>query len=988
MIEILEDRSVPTTINLTDLTGLPAGYAWVAGFNGGGSSGLEPVSPGQGAFTATTQAFYPIGSGTNQINSIDLSSGSGRLIFVVSATQPPAMNVGQGAFTAAPFPVAPSPLPVGPQDFFEFAYNGNDDLTAVNGFGLNLSFTDPTINETYGVNPVFSREAVGAAYSAFMTRDPQGQHFSKLLYPSSSYPLPPGITVPGNQFFAICDPNDWLVNYPGDDLASYWDSTLNKFFQAGNYLSINLNAAGPTNTYSGMSVAAGATQSGSTVTITTTDLLTNLNVGDTVSIAGVAASGYNGTFTVTGKPTANSFTYTNPTSGLPNSGSGTVTDSSMVYNIGFGGPGASQSGTTVTITTMQPLIGMQVGDSVTITGSNVADYNGTFTVTAMPTTHSFTFTHTKTGLPNANFGIVTDTTQSPPLQFGIVPVNYYVLSNGTDTGIFPHPGTGLTGAQYVFGNVFGPLTPSGSAGDMGLLQDQIWQALNRGVALDGVSLTPITNAQTTGKWNDPSTWYTQHASAAFPTFKAAYNTYGKFLHYSTIHGTDSRSDGGTPIYFGNAAYAFSEDETPLGPYNGGQVPSKTIANVGPSDTLTITLGPWAATGPVVTGVHADAGPTAGGTQVIITGCGFAGVTGVSFGSTPATRFTLRADGTLSATAPPHAAGTVHVTVTTPAGTSATSSADQFTYQTRYFAVGSGPGVRATVKVYAAPRTLKRTIFPFGPFKGGARVASGDVNGDAIEDIVVAQGQGGTTLVKVYHGATLAPIRQFKAFPQKAAQRRHIGVFVASADVNNDGFDDIIVAADTGWKPFVRVFSGQNGALLKQFLAFPAAFAGGVRVAAGDLDGTDGYSEIVTAKGRGSFVRVFDGQTYAPILGFNPYKGAESNKLGVFVAIGNVDGDSDLDIITGTGPKIAAEARVFDAKTGEYIDQIFRDRRLMGGIPVGVFDANGDGIDEVLVGRGPGQKSIVDIWQFKTATQRWLLVDGFHAFPNDRGTFVG
>ena len=62
----------------------------------------------------------------------------------------------------------------------------------------------------------------------------------------------------------------------------------------------------------------------------------------------------------------------------------------------------------------------------------------------------------------------------------------------------------------------------------------------------------------------------------------------------------------------------------------------------------------------------------------ITGTGFTGATAVDFGTTPATNFTVVSDTTITADSPA-GTGTVDVTVTTPAGTSATSAADQFTY---------------------------------------------------------------------------------------------------------------------------------------------------------------------------------------------------------------------------------------------------------------------------------------------------------------------
>jgi hypothetical protein len=72
--------------------------------------------------------------------------------------------------------------------------------------------------------------------------------------------------------------------------------------------------------------------------------------------------------------------------------------------------------------------------------------------------------------------------------------------------------------------------------------------------------------------------------------------------------------------------------------------------------------------PVVTTLTPSSGPTAGGTAVQISGTGLKGATVVSFGGTAAP-FTVVSDTRINATAPPHAAGGVPVTVRTPAGLS-------------------------------------------------------------------------------------------------------------------------------------------------------------------------------------------------------------------------------------------------------------------------------------------------------------------------------
>ena len=83
--------------------------------------------------------------------------------------------------------------------------------------------------------------------------------------------------------------------------------------------------------------------------------------------------------------------------------------------------------------------------------------------------------------------------------------------------------------------------------------------------------------------------------------------------------------------------------------------------------------------------------------------------------------------------------------------------------------------------------------------------------------------------------------------------------MAAGDVNGDGFADIITGVGEDGPPHVKAFSTVEGiSLLSSFFAFPPAFHGGVRVAAGDLNG-DGRAEIIVGAGPGAgpHVKVFD-----------------------------------------------------------------------------------------------------------------------------------
>ena len=98
-------------------------------------------------------------------------------------------------------------------------------------------------------------------------------------------------------------------------------------------------------------------------------------------------------------------------------------------------------------------------------------------------------------------------------------------------------------------------------------------------------------------------------------------------------------------------------------------------------TNTITFTVNAAPLPTITAISATAGPTTGGTSFTITGTNLTGASSVSFGGTAAASYTVNSATSITVTAPAHATGLVDVTVTTPNGTSATSSDDQFTFVT-------------------------------------------------------------------------------------------------------------------------------------------------------------------------------------------------------------------------------------------------------------------------------------------------------------------
>ena len=248
--------------------------------------------------------------------------------------------------------------------------------------------------------------------------------------------------------------------------------------------------------------------------------------------------------------------------------------------------------------------------------------------------------------------------------------------------------------------------------------------------------------------------------------------------------------------------------------------------------------------------------------------------------------------------------------------------------------------------YTDPRTgTQRTIRPFATdFAGTVSVATGDFNGDGIPDIAGGAGPGGGPHVQLYSSSGEL-LHEFMAFDPSFTG----GVSIVAADFNRDGIADILAAPGPGGGPNVKVFDGADPSrLLFNKLVYTSTLTGGVNVAAGDVNG-DGIPDIITAPGPGGGpnVKVFDGQSGATIRDFLAYSSTFTG--GVFVATGDFNGDQFADIVTSTGPGAGPHVRVFNGQNSSSLGSFFAyDTSFSGGVRVSTADITGDGVDDVIV----------------------------------------
>jgi hypothetical protein len=371
---------------------------------------------------------------------------------------------------------------------------------------------------------------------------------------------------------------------------------------------------------------------------------------------------------------------------------------------------------------------------------------------------------------------------------------------------------------------------------------------------------------------------------------------GPLTGSTTVTITGTGFTGATGVYFGTAAatnvvVVSATQVTASSPAHSAGIVDVTVATPGGVSAISaadkFTYQVSTPVTPVVTAVSPSTGSVAGGTTVTITGLGFTGATLVNFGTVAATNLVVVSTTQITVTSPAQPVGVVDVTVTSPGGTSAVSSADQFTYTSKTTIAGMN-SAGEWWEAKSAGSFVFRYWGGWNPNAGWQFVQQADVNGDGKADIV------GMTSSGQWFAAISTPTGSVNQ--AWGGWNPNAGwTDVHAADVNGDGKADIVGrTASGGW--YAALSTGTS--FTNQYWGSwnPSANWSNVQIA--DANG-DGKADIVgmTSSG-GWYVALSTGTSFTNQNWGNWNPGA--NWSNVQVADVNGDGKADLVGMAGYG----------------------------------------------------------------------------------------
>lgn len=245
--------------------------------------------------------------------------------------------------------------------------------------------------------------------------------------------------------------------------------------------------------------------------------------------------------------------------------------------------------------------------------------------------------------------------------------------------------------------------------------------------------------------------------------------------------------------------------------------------------------------------------------------------------------------------------------------------------------------------------------------GGVEVLVADVNGDGVDEYVVAQTGGPDAngrLRVVDHQDRVLAKAQFQTTSASGLE-----MDISAGDVDADGKEEVVVSFPDYSVPVVFILNEQlqpDPATAGVLLAF-SELQHGAAVAVGDVTG-DGVAEIVLGTGSGTSPRVRISDSHGTLLMSELVPFAPQDQYGLSLATIDTTGDNVDELAVGfrNGGQAWVKNYVIDPAETYPVLAEFRafGRQFTGGVQLDGVDVDGDGTQEIAaVPAGDQQTSI-------------------------------